>query len=196
LTGGPISDHRIVSADQLKVTFLAREGRRVGGQREQVPVTLSTKEFTQRWSLHIQPDQLTKVRYFGGWSNTKVAAYRQQCHALSHPCSIPSRLEPIAQRQPDIVCASCGSEKMVLISETAKPSWRELLGWGSRSSPYWYAELRDESDRMFWDEAMGEGFNAWYLGTLIESAKEDEPQPIQLHLPGFATAETYLLDSF
>ena len=75
LTGGPISDHRIVSANRCNVTFMAREGKRVGGEREQVPITLSTQEFTERWSQHIQPDQLTKVRYFGGWSNSKVAAY-------------------------------------------------------------------------------------------------------------------------
>ena len=33
LTGGPISDHRIVSASRQSVTFLAREGKQVGGQR-------------------------------------------------------------------------------------------------------------------------------------------------------------------
>jgi hypothetical protein len=45
---------------------------------------------------------------------------------------------------------------------------------------------------------MGEGFNAWYLEWLIESAKEKEPKPappLQLHLPGFASGEAYLLDS-
>ena len=46
---------------------------------------------------------------------------------------------------------------------------------------------------------MGEGFNALYLETFIESAKETEPQPaapIQLYLPGFAPPDSYLLDSF
>ena len=199
LTGGPISDHRIVSANRRNVTFTAREGKRVGGERAQVPITLSTQEFTERWSEHIQPDQLTKVRYFGGWSNRKVADYMQRCHDLCSTTAAELPVEGASEQQPDLVCESCGSDRMVLVSETAKPSWRDVLGYGSASAPCWYVELRDESDRAFWDGAMGEGFNAWYLEWLIESAKEKEPKPaasLQLHLPGFATGEAYRLDSF
>jgi hypothetical protein len=71
LTGGPLSDGRITSADEQSVTFLAREGSKTGGERKQVPITISTQEFVRRWSLHIQPSQLTKTRYFGGWSNPR-----------------------------------------------------------------------------------------------------------------------------
>ena len=199
LTGGPISDHRIVSANRREVTFTAREGKRVGGQRVQVPITLSTREFTERWSEHIQPDQLTKVRYFGGWSNPKVADYMQRCHDLCSTTAPQRQVEGATDNQPDLACGSCGSDRMVLISEAAKPSWRDVLGYGSTSAPSWYVALRDESDRTFWDAAMGAGFNAWYLEWLIESAEENEPRPappLQLHLPGFATGEAYLLDSF
>lgn len=199
LTGGPISDHRIVSASPARVTFLAREGTRVGGHYRQVPITLSTKDFTNRWSQHIGPDQLTKVRYFGGWSNVKVAAYMRRCRDLAPTIAAEPRMEEASEPQVDLVCESCGSDRMVLTSETVKPSWREVLGYRSALAPCWYGELRDESDRIFWDGAMGEGFNAWYLETLIESAKEQEPKParpIQLHLRGFATAEGSLLDSF
>jgi hypothetical protein len=203
LTGGPISDHRIVSASRQSVTFLAREGKQVGGQRTQVPITISTKEFTQRWSEHIQPDHLTKVRYFGGWSNSKVGQYMQRCHDLSSATPSETAAEPdppdADRQQADLVCESCGSDRMVLQSESSKPSWRVLLGYGSSASPPWYADIRDESDRIFWDGLMGEGFNAWYLETLIESAKEAEVQPpqlIQLHLPGCAPPDPYLLNSF
>jgi len=48
LTGGPISDSRIVSADEREVTFLAREGTTPGGEAKQVPITLTTPEFTRR----------------------------------------------------------------------------------------------------------------------------------------------------
>jgi hypothetical protein len=208
LTGGPISDHRIVSANRQHVTFLAREGKQAGGQRTQVPITISTREFTQRWSEHIQPDQLTKVRYFGGWSNSKVVPYMQRCHALSSATPRDMAAEPACQdtvgqnmapERPDLVCEHCGSDHMVLQSETRQPSWQELLGYGSLASPPWYTALRDESERIFWDGLMGEGFNAWYLETLIESAKETEsqpPPPLQLYLPGFAQLAPYLLDSF
>jgi Putative transposase len=52
LTGGPISDHRIVAADRDCVTFMAREGKRTGGEREQIEVTLPIGEFVKRWCLH------------------------------------------------------------------------------------------------------------------------------------------------
>jgi hypothetical protein len=207
LTGGPISDHRIVSADRRNVTFLAREGQQVGGCRRQVPITISTKEFTQRWSEHIQPDQLTKVRYFGGWSNSQVGLYMQRFRELSparnepavDECAVDDTSSQPAPLQPDLVCEHCGSDRMVLQSESSQPSWRELLGYGASASPPWYAAIRDESDRIFWDGLMGEGFNAWYLETFIESAKEPEsqpPTPMQPYLPGFAPPDAYLLDSF
>lgn len=44
LTGGPFSDHRIVAADADKVTSMAREGKRTGGERAQVPVTFTGKQ--------------------------------------------------------------------------------------------------------------------------------------------------------
>ena len=71
--------------------------------------------------------------------------------------------EVASEDRPDLVCESCGSDRMVLISETVKPSWRAVLGYGSATAPNWYAALRDESDRAFWDDAMGEGFNAGQL---------------------------------
>ena len=81
LTGGPISDYRITAADEQSVTFLAREGTRVGGERKQVPITLSLRQFMQRWCLHILPEQLTKTRYFGGWSNNRRDQYMARCRA-------------------------------------------------------------------------------------------------------------------
>ena len=47
---------------------------------------------------------------------------------------------------------------------------------------------RNADDKKFWDGAMGEGFNDWYLKSLVESAKAPEPAnppPQQLDLPGF-----------
>jgi integrase len=66
LTGGPISDYRIMAADTESVTFLAGAGRTVGGEDVQAPCTLPRDEFVRRWCLHIQSDQLTKTRYFDG----------------------------------------------------------------------------------------------------------------------------------
>jgi len=55
LTGGPISEGRIIAADQDEVTFWAREGKTPGGDNQRVPIRLPTIEFTRRWCLHILP---------------------------------------------------------------------------------------------------------------------------------------------
>lgn len=209
LTGGPISDHRIVWASRDEVTFMAREGKRVGGERQQVPITLTTKEFVQRWCLHIQPDQLTKTRYFGGWSNNRQNAYVVRCRRLleslgrgdsSDALPAPAGTPP---EQPDLVCGHCGSDRMKLISQTPKPSWKELFWRESTTCPSWYANLLQESHRRFWTEKFGSDFYDWYLETQVEGAKETEPQPaqpVQLHLPGMQVeltpAESYLVDSY
>ncbi len=51
LTGGPISESRIVSADDHHVTFMALEGKVVGGERKQVPITLTLIRITRLWSI-------------------------------------------------------------------------------------------------------------------------------------------------
>jgi len=212
LTGGPISDHRILAADDREVTFLAREGKRLGGERKQVPLTLETAEFVRRWCLHIQPEQLTKTRSWGGWSNTRLASYRRRCmEALNRPeVSLPEEdagdcsgeaEQACGEASPTLCCEHCGSDSLVLIDEFAKPTWEQLLSRGSECSPWWYAESQELDDIRFWDEAMGEGFSdwyAWYLKSEFESAKGSANRPavpIQLTLAGFESAQTGITES-
>lgn len=209
LTGGPISKYRIVAANRDEVTFMAREGNRVGGERQQVPITLTTQEFVQRWCLHIQPDQLTKTRYFGGWSNNRQSDYVADCRKLleslgrDDSANVPQASEETPQSQADLTCEHCGSDRMELLSQTPKPSWKELLWRESATCPSWYADLQRESHRRFWTKEFGSDFYDWYLETAVEGAKETEPQPpqpVQLHLPGIQVeltgAESYLVDSY
>lgn len=203
LTGGPISDYRIESADDREVTFLAREGRRTGGTREQVPMTLSSEEFVRRWCLHIQPHQLTKARCFGGWANSKRSAYRQRMDSwASVEVSAQDRLaeSPGASSESEatlesmkLCCDSCGSASLRLSSHQRKPSWSELLGLDSQSSPWWYQASQEREEKRLWDEAMGEGFYDWYVAHVkipSESAKGPEAAPkssqVQVLLPGLA----------
>ena len=210
LTGGPISDRRIVSASRDSVTFLAREGKRTGGEREQIEVTLPLGEFVQRWCLHIQPDQLTKTRYFGGWSNIRRQQYQSLCSELLESLGrVPVEAESLqVEAQPshdgsDIVCEHCGSDRMVLLSETSKPSWKELFWREDARCPVWYADRQRESHRQFWTAEYGSDFYDWYLETQVEVAKEIGPesrQLIQPHLPGIWTDAprdaSYLIDSY
>ena len=195
LTGGPISDHRIAAADSEEVTFMAREGTRRGGERSQVPVTLSTTEFIQKWCLHIQPIQLTKTRYFGGWCNQRQGEYRTRCEELlsklgrSRDSIDPQETaDGVADEQPDLLCAACGSDRMELIEQTPKPTWSELLDRESEACPAWYGVLQQEDFvRMLWEE-YGIGYEDWEMRNTVEGAEATEqkrPSCEQLTLPGF-----------
>ncbi len=206
LTGGPISNHRITSANGKEVTFLVREGVKAGGERQQVPITLKTSDFVRRWCLHIQPDQLTKTRYFGGWSNNRQATYPARCQELLESLgrdASPAAEARCEEEQPDLLCEHCGSDRLEQIAQTAKPSWNELMWRESDSCPWWYADLQRESHRKFWTESYGEDFYDWYMQTQVESAKENEQErspSIQLSLPGLPASrpyrESYLVDSY
>ena len=151
LTGGPISDTRIVSADERQVTFLAREGKITGGQREQVPITMSTVEFTRRWSMHILPKGFTKSRCFGGWSNCRKGTYIQRCAMLLEDSTLPlspkalnfdvSDFEPSITSEADCknpLCPKCGAE-MSQTSATLKRRWHVIMNSSNR--PNWYSHI-------------------------------------------------------
>ena len=189
--GGPISDYRIIAADDHEVTFLACEGKTVGGEDIQVPHTLETPEFVRRWCLHIQPDQLTKTRYFGGWSNTRKDSYLERCAVALDDAGVGIENEidfdPKSMEKTDseyardaLVCEHCGSDSLTLVREVDKPSWKNVFSTHSEACPQWYAASLKHDDRRFWDAAMGEGFSDWYdwyLKSGIESAREPETNP-------------------
>ena len=219
LTGGPISDQRILSADDREVTFLAREGSRTGGDREQVPQTLSVDEFMRRWCLHIQPHQLTKTRCFGGWSNSRRATYRQRMRSALTAVDGAAGLVLGSSAEPDSIavaaklqskplcCDSCGSESLRLSHQQRKPRWSELLGLDSQCSPWWYAASQEKEEKRLWDQAMGDGFYDWYVAHVLrpsESARDGIERAVsrqtQLRLPGMESdqqqAGSFYVDSF
>jgi hypothetical protein len=220
LTGGPISDYRITAADEQSVTFMAREGTRLGGERKQVPITLSLKLFMQRWCLHILPEQLTKTRYFGGWSNNRRDKYMGRCRAslkqlgrLESDHQAEAETEYEASELPDdnepalseatesevksttaFMCPHCGSDSLALVSETPKPSWREVFWRDSETCPAWYAALQREEHRLYWIAEYGKDIYDCYMQTWVESAEETVPptQPaLQPYLPSLTLIQTY-----
>jgi hypothetical protein len=210
LTGGPISDARIVAADADEVTFLAREGKVQGGQSVQVPVTLSTTEFVRRWCLHIQPDQLTKTRSFGGWSNNQLTAYQEACVSMMNAAEVPlspeatqfpppepERRESEPESSSALRCTHCGEEALRFTARHARPSWSDILGQRSTSVPTWYRKSLELDDERFWDGCFGTGFNAWYLETVVESAYGSAVAPLatQAMLPGLEPSHGYAIQS-
>ena len=59
MTGGPISDRRLIEVKDGRVYFWARSSDKSG---RQVPVSLPTLEFVRCWTLHILPKGFTKAR--------------------------------------------------------------------------------------------------------------------------------------
>jgi len=196
LTGGPISDSRIESASEHNVTFMAREGNVQGGEQTQVPITLSTTEFVQRWCLHVQPDQLTKTRHFGGWSNSKLSAYQATCVQAMESANVPVSPEamefpppeqtPQSESPRQSTCPHCEQAALRRTQSWPRPSWSDLFRHSSTVIPAWYRKSLEIDDEQFWDGAFGAGFNAWYLKTVVESAYASSPSPParQMMLPG------------
>ena len=130
MTGGPISDRRLIEVKDGRVYFWARSSDKSG---RQVRLSLPTLEFIRCWTLHILPKGFTKARCYGGWSNTRRAAYQQQCDRLqplpaSAAADDPDPLTPVLEPSPDetIKCPQCQTE-MELESHARRPSWRELF---------------------------------------------------------------------
>ncbi len=152
LTGGPISDARILAANEQEVTFLAREGKVAGGESKQVPITVSTTEFVRLWSLHILPKGYTKTRRYGGWSNTRRDIYLETCrqHVPVHEGQVlddsldrDPLLDPLGETVAEVdipaapCCSGCG-RSMILQGERRQRSWWEVMT--SPSRPTWYRQ--------------------------------------------------------
>ncbi|TWU32059.1 putative transposase [Novipirellula aureliae] len=144
MTGGPISDRRLISHQDGKVQFWARVGNQTGGgDGRAAPYTLSGMEFVRRWSMHILPKGFTKSRRYGGYSNHHRKRYLQACIALLPEEETPI---PVAEEQATLEglveelipqCPHCG-EMMELVRSSFKPTWGEVMS--SNYCPRWYQD--------------------------------------------------------
>lgn len=152
LTGGPISDRRLVSDEDGFVTFQARAGDKIGGSTETVPIRIRGAEFVRRWCLHILPKGYTRSRRFGGYSNHHQNRYLADCRELlaaeaaetyATAAAAPKETEDseAVLDECDAVdnrCACCPKcqGRMRRIDFVRKPSWRIVMHGPHR--PQWY----------------------------------------------------------
>ena len=132
MTGGPISDRRLVSCENDIVTFMARNKDKHSSV-SQIPEKLSGVEFTRCWSLHILPKGFTKSRCFGGYSSARRTAFIAMCHQLRPPAAADEGDPKVGEANTaatdtpiERCCAKC-QRPMQLICETRRPSWRDLF---------------------------------------------------------------------
>ena len=146
LTGGPISDRRLISYDGSIVTFSARKGTTHGGSDETEDVPLPAGEFVRRWCLHILPQGFSKSRRYGGWSSQHQQRYIKQCRELlsrdgqqdGRTSEVPpatSDSTPAAAEPFERPCPICGHglERLEFVHRT---SWRDIFS--STDRPHWY----------------------------------------------------------
>lgn len=160
LTGGPISDRRLIAHTGDRVTFLARTGQTPGGTADDSePYTLSGTEFVRRWSLHILPKGFVKTRRFGGYSNRQRQHYLATCINLlpeehEPPSPAPMELVSPGEAMPpasadtgeldvietaasDPACAECGG-RMQCLTDQNRPGWDIVFAGPDR--PRWYLD--------------------------------------------------------
>ena len=149
MTGGPISDRRLVRHEDGHVTFSARKGTQAGGDADDVEeLMLPGVEFVRRWTMHILPKGYTKTRRFGGYSNHHRKRYMTACRELlptGEPAPETLPAIPIAAGVQEYRCPKCESlltgtsstgTLLTLTSRTDRPGWQTVMSGPQR--PHWY----------------------------------------------------------
>jgi hypothetical protein len=140
LTGGPLSDRRLLAHRDGQVTFLARSKDKATGNRSQ-PYTLTGTEFARRWSLHILPKGLVKSRGYGGFSGRCRSAYLRHCRdlltATEHLPPTPETPAKPPPCEPPLsrpTCPHCQGS-LTCVERRERPSWRVILTIGQGPFP-------------------------------------------------------------
>ena len=108
-----ISNHRLVSFTDGKVTFLWRD--RAHGNREQ-PMTLPADEFLRRFLLHLLPKGFVRIRNFGFLANRRRRVLLSLCFQYLGSRDHTSETETQATETPGLWrCPKCGGPMIVTL---------------------------------------------------------------------------------
>lgn len=199
MTGGPISDKRIIGESNGRIWFQIRRRDKQPGQE---PFSLPQVEFVRRWALHILPKDYTKVRQFGCWTSTKRTAYLKASRAV---LDNRARQEEIGSSEGNVIASIRQSLDTIeqglelLASETSPASSLQRLdfsassgtpGCRSKRCPHCQGEMRcvAQQDRPAWrDIFYGPNHPWWFEWTsagqpvpplVTENSSQEETSPI------------------
>ena len=121
-----ISNNRIISIDDGKVTFTYRDRK----QNETREMTIDADEFIRRFLLHILPKGFMKIRYFGFLANKNKKQAIPLLRKLINPeAKLPEKVKETVQEMmlrvtgSDITCCpKCKKGKMIIIKTLPKPN--------------------------------------------------------------------------
>jgi hypothetical protein len=142
MTGGPISDRRLISNEEGVVTFWARSKDKGNGNKSE-PYPLRGTEFVRRWVMHILPKGYTRSRAYGGYHGTKRVEYLERCRNLlgitnDEPENTSDPIEDTEAATP--TCPRCETP-MVCIESQSRPSWKRILERDIYAAPSLYSPM-------------------------------------------------------
>jgi len=126
MTGGPISDRRMIRDEENRVTFWARSKDQDNRSR---PFTVHGREFVRRWSMHVLPKGFTKSRRYGGYHGAKRGDYLERCRRLFAPSKESAKTVDASTPSKLPKCPRCEIAMECLVSQPRR-SWREVFAQG------------------------------------------------------------------
>lgn len=142
MSGGPISDRRLISDEEGVVKFLARSKDK-GQKKRSEPFPLKGTEFVRRWTMHILPKGYTRSRAYGGYHGVKRADYLDCCRELlgiSGDDVVDPGDQPDAQEHPEPICPHCETA-MQCIDRQSRPSWKKIFERSIYADPSIYSPM-------------------------------------------------------
>jgi hypothetical protein len=149
MSGGPISDRRLISDEDGVVTFWARSKDKGKGKRsEKFP--LKGTEFVRRWTMHILPKGYTRSRAYGGYHGTKRAVYLDCCRELlgiaaDDPATADDPLD--AREASGPTCPHC-EIAMLCVRQQSRPSWKKIFERGIYADAAIYSPMHHIQSRL------------------------------------------------
>ena len=124
-----LSNRRIVAVDarQQTVTFTYRDYRH-GSQRKEL--TLSALEFIRRFSLHILPPGLVRIRHYGILGNNRRKRDIEAARAIFKRSGCAVELEPQSVADKPMCCPLCGKAGIRLVAFTDAAAVLHMIGAG------------------------------------------------------------------
>ena len=122
-----ISNHRITTVDDQKVSFTYKDYKDGGSQKL---LTVSNRECIRRFAQHILPHRFVRIRHYGivssTWKRGKLQALQQSVHAARPSAIIKTMLRK---------CPCCKTGKMITIEVFGKRGPPQKYLTGTKCAP-------------------------------------------------------------